>query len=125
RDYGEAMAVMHAQPERADDGRSTGEAHSVREFVERAFAWVELQIEWRGEGAEEQGVDARSGQVLVAIDPRYFRPTEVDHLVGDASKARERLGWKPRTSFDELVIEMVDTDLAAVRGETWRNHGRD
>jgi len=125
RDYAEGMAAMLAQPEPDDYVLATGEAHSVREFVERAFARVDRQIEWRGEGAEEQGVDARSGQVLVAIDPRYFRPTEVDHLVGDASKARERLGWKPRTSFDELVIEMVDTDLAAVRGETWRNHGRD
>ena len=78
---------------------ATGETRSVREFVELAFAEVGRTIEWRGKGVDETGVDDKSGKTLVGIDPRYFRPTEVDLLLGDASKAREKLGWKPKTSF--------------------------
>ena len=94
---------------------ATGETHSVREFVERAFAEVGRKIDWRGAGVEEKGVDAKTGQVLVAIDPRYFRPTEVDFLLGDPAKAQRKLGWRHKTSFRELVAEMVAADLATVK----------
>ena len=96
---------------------ATGETHSVREFVEKAFAHVGRSIEWQGSGVDEKGIDRSSGEVLVEIDPRYFRPTEVDLLLGDPTKARTKLGWQPRTGFEELVREMVDADLAGVRFE--------
>jgi GDPmannose 4,6-dehydratase len=89
----------------------------VREFVELGFAEVGRSIEWRGKGVEETGVDKKSGKILVRIDPVYFRPTEVDLLIGDASKARQKLGWKPKTSFAQLVKEMVAADLAIARHE--------
>jgi GDPmannose 4,6-dehydratase len=94
---------------------ATGEAHSVREFVEKAFACVGRFIEWKGTGLEEQGVDRQNGRTLVAIDPRYFRPTEVETLLGDPAKARAKLGWFHRVSFDELVSEMVGADLSELR----------
>jgi GDPmannose 4,6-dehydratase len=90
-----------------------GEAHSVREFVERPFAHVDRTIEWRGRGVDEVGID-QDRQVLVKIDPRYFRPTEVESLCGDASKAHQRLGWRPTIEFADLVREMVEEDLRAV-----------
>jgi energy-coupling factor transporter ATP-binding protein EcfA2 len=90
---------------------------TVREFVELAFAEVGRRIEWRGTGVDETGVDSKSGKTLVRIDPVYFRPTEVDLLVGDASKAREKLGWAPKTSFAQLVKEMVASDLVDARRE--------
>jgi GDPmannose 4,6-dehydratase len=96
---------------------ATGEARSVREFVEIAFAEVGRGIEWRGKGIEETGVDSKSGKTMVRIDPQYFRPTEVDELIGDASKARQKLGWKPKTTFAQLVKEMVAGDLAIARRE--------
>jgi GDPmannose 4,6-dehydratase len=100
---------------------ATGEAHSVREFVERAFACVGCAIEWRGKGVDEVGVDRKTGKDVVRIDPRYFRPTEVDDLLGDASKAGAKLGWRHKTTFAELVAEMFVSDLEAVDQETWRN----
>ena len=111
RDYVEGMWAMLQQPQPDDYVLATGEAHSVREFVERAFAVVGCRVKWRGEGAEEVGLDEASGRALVKIDPRYFRPTEVDSLVGDASKARAKLGWSHKVKFDELVVEMVTADL--------------
>ena len=111
RDYVEGMWLMLQQPKPDDYVLATGEAHSVREFVEKAFAVVGRKIAWRGHGEGEVGVDAASGQVLVEVDARYFRPTEVEVLLGDASKARARLGWKHRVSFDALVSEMVGADL--------------
>ena len=96
---------------------ATGETRSVREFVEIAFAEVGRGIEWHGRGVDETGTDKKSGKTLVRIDPVYFRPTEVDLLIGDASKAREKLGWKPKTPFAELVKEMVAGDLAIARRE--------
>jgi GDPmannose 4,6-dehydratase len=94
---------------------ATGEAHSVREFVEKAFAHVGRQVAWHGSGIGEKGVDASGGQILVEIDSRYFRPTEVDSLIGDPSKAREKLGWQHQVSFETLVSEMMDDDLALAR----------
>jgi GDPmannose 4,6-dehydratase len=121
RDFVEGMWLMLQQPQADDYVLATGEAHSVREFVARAFACVGRTIEWSGKGAEEAGLDARTGADLVRIDPRYFRPTEVDELVGDPAKARTRLGWTHKTSFSELVAEMVASDLKAIDEERWRN----
>lgn len=123
RDYVEAQWLMLQQDAPDDYVIATGEQHSVRELVERAAAELNIAIEWRGKGLDEVGrvasapADSRlkPGQVIVAVDPRYFRPAEVDTLLGDASKAREKLGWKPRTTFAELVREMVREDLALAR----------
>ena len=120
RDYVEGMWLMLQQPEPDDYVLATGESHTVREFVELAFAETGRAIEWRGSGVGETGVEAKSGEVLVRIDPRYFRPTEVAALCGDASKARQRLGWSHRTEFAELVREMVASDLVVVREEQRR-----
>jgi GDPmannose 4,6-dehydratase len=114
RDYVEAMWLMMQQPEGDDYVVATGEMHSVREFVELAFAEVGRKIEWRGNSADEKGVDVKTGDVLVAIDPRYLRPTEVDVLLGDPTKAREKLGWRHKIAFTELVREMVEADRKAV-----------
>jgi GDPmannose 4,6-dehydratase len=110
-DYVEAMWMMLQQPEPEDFVIAAGETHMVREFVERAFAEIGIAIEWRGSGVDEQGIDAATGKVLVGIDPRYFRPTEVDLLLGDPTKARQKLGWKPRVGFPELVKMMVASDI--------------
>ncbi len=117
RDYVEGMWRILQAPEPDDYVLATGETHSVREFVEKAFARVGRKIEWRGEGVSEQGVEAGSGKVLVEVDPRYFRPTEVECLLGDPSKAREKLGWRHRVTFDELVHEMVDEDIKTIKLE--------
>ena len=121
RDYVEGMwrIVCHDKPD--DFVLATGESHSVREFVELAFTHIGRTIAWSGEGVGEQGKDAESGEVLVRIDPRYFRPTEVDNLRGDPSKAKELLGWEHRTSFSELVREMVEADFVTVKNECERN----
>ncbi|TJW05066.1 MAG: GDP-mannose 4,6-dehydratase [Mesorhizobium sp.] len=111
RDYVEGMWRILQHDEADDFVLATGETHSVREFVELAFAETGCTIQWQGQGADEVGIDAGSGAIVVRIEPRYFRPTEVDHLVGDASKAREKLGWSHRTGFRELVAEMVQADL--------------
>ncbi len=115
------MWLMLQQKEPDDYVLATGETHSVREFVELAFGEVDRKIEWQGAGTEEKGVDAVSGKVLVEVDPRYFRPTEVDHLQGDASKARDKLGWIHHTDFADLVREMVAADLEVLKIEGRRN----
>src|SRR6201988_351646 len=120
RDYVEGMWLILQQPEPDDYVLATGEEHSVREFVEKAFGCIGRKIEWRNQGVHEKGIDVASGRVLVEVDPRYFRPTEVELLVGDASKARSKLGWNHKVSFDELVAEMVAADLATVASETSR-----
>ncbi len=117
RDYVEGMWLIVQQKAADDYVLATGEAHSVREFVERAFAQVGRTVEWSGAGVDETGADGKTGEVLVRIDPRYFRPTEVEALLGDPSKAHEVLGWRHRTSFDELVREMVESDLEIVKEE--------
>jgi len=122
RDYVEGMWRILQQDKPDDYVLATGENHSVREFVELAFARVDRKVEWRGAGLEESGVDAGSGDVLVKIDPRYFRPTEVDSLLGDAKKAFDRLGWRHTTPFEQLVTEMVDADLKNVAEEKRPGH---
>ena len=117
RDYVEGMHSILQADEPEDFVLATGETRSVREFVELAFAEVGRTIQWRGKGIEETGVDQKSGKTLVRIDPAYFRPTEVDLLIGDSSKARQKLGWKPKTSFAQLVKEMVAADLEEARRE--------
>jgi GDPmannose 4,6-dehydratase len=120
RDFVEGMWLILQQDKPDDYVLATGEAHSVREFVEKAFAHVGRTIVWRGRGVEEKGFEKATARVLVEIDPRYFRPTEVDTLVGNASKARANLGWHHKTSFDRLVIEMVEADMVAIRNERVR-----
>jgi len=117
RDFVEGMWRIVQQPEPGDYVLATGETHSVREFVELAFSRVGRRIEWRGRGIEETGIDAASGTVVVRVDSRYFRPTEVDVLQGDASKAHQVLGWKHTMSFPELVAEMVSADLKVIAEE--------
>lgn len=117
RDYVEGMHRILQVDEPDDFVLATGETRSVREFVELAFAEVGRTIEWRGAGVDECGVDKKSGKTVVRVDPVYFRPTEVDLLIGDASKAREKLGWTPKTPFAQLVKEMVAGDLEAARRE--------
>src|ERR1700751_194664 len=112
RDYVEGMHAILQAKEADDFVLATGETRSVREFVELAFAEVGRTIQWRGKGIEETGVDQKSGKAVVRIDPSYFRPTEVDLLIGDSSKVRQKLGWKPKTSFAQLLKEMVAGDLA-------------
>lgn len=110
-DYVKAMWLMLQQDNPDDFVIATGETHSVREFVELSFKNVGIDIQWEGQGVNEKGIDAATGQVLVEIDPRYFRSTEVDLLLGDPTKAREKLGWQPSVSFPELVKMMVQEDL--------------
>lgn len=111
-DYVECMWLIMQQPEPDDYVIATGEYHSVREFTTMAFERVGIKLRWEGEGVNERGTDCATGKVLVEVDPRFFRPSEVDELLGDPAKAREKLGWNPRkTSFQELVNIMVDSDV--------------
>jgi GDPmannose 4,6-dehydratase len=116
RDYVEGMwrILQHYEPD--DYVLATGEAHSVREFIEEAFSNVGRTIEWRGRGIDEVGIDCSTGGTVVKVDSRYFRPTEVDLLLGDASKAHRVLGWRHKVSFPELVSEMLNADLKAIAG---------
>jgi GDPmannose 4,6-dehydratase len=122
RDFVEGMWLILQQDTPDDYVLATGESHSVREFVEKAFSHISRTIVWRGKGVEEKGVDKSTGEALVEVDPRYFRPTEVDCLVGDPSKARAKLGWRHTTSFDTLVADMVQADKVAVRDERERRN---
>lgn len=112
RDYVECMWLIMQQPEPDDYVIATGEQHSVREFTTLAFARAGINLRWDGEGIDEKGIDTATGRVIVEVDPKYFRPAEVETLLGDPAKARERLGWNPRaTSFERLVEIMTDADL--------------
>lgn len=115
RDYAEGMWMILQQQEPDDYVLATGETHTVREFVELAFDYLDRRIEWEGFGVEERGRCARTGKVLVAVDPAYFRPTEVELLLGDPTKAREKLGWSHKTGFKQLVVDMVDSDMIALQ----------
>ena len=117
KDYVVGMWMIVQQSEPDDYVLATGETHSVREFIELAMAEIGRKIMWQGHGTDEVGVDAASGELLVKVDPRYFRPTEVDLLLGDASKARRVLGWKHETTFPQLVKKMVTSDLKKVLTE--------
>jgi GDPmannose 4,6-dehydratase len=121
KDFVEGMWLMLQQDVADDYVLATGEMHTVREFVELAFAEVGRSVVWKGAGVDEVGYDAKTNAPLVKIDPRYFRPTEVELLLGDATKAREKLGWTHKTSFRDLVKEMVRSDLQVVERESWRN----
>ena len=114
RDYVEGMWRIVQQDEPDDFVLATGEAHSVREFVELAFDHVGITIRWQGQGIDEKGIDAASGEVNVEIDSRYFRPTEVDYLLGDPTKARQKLGWRSTTNFKQLVQEMTEADVRQI-----------
>jgi GDPmannose 4,6-dehydratase len=111
RDFVRAQWLMLQQDEPEDYVIATGNQYSVRQFAEAAFAQTGIDIDWQGKGADEQGVDGKTGRALVEVDRRYYRPAEVQTLLGDASKARERLGWEPEVSFEDLVSEMVREDL--------------
>lgn len=125
RDYIEMQWLMLQQEKPQDFVVATGEQYSVREFVQRCAKLLELELTWSGTGLEEKAVD-NNGSTVIAVDPRYFRPTEVETLLGDPSKAKRELGWTPRTSFDELVREMVESDLLAARRDALvRSHGFD
>jgi len=123
RDFVEAQWLVLQQDRPEDFVIATGEQHSVREFVDAAAMELDIKITWRGSGVEEKGYD-HAGRCIVAVDPRYFRPAEVDSLLGDASKARKKLGWRPRVKFRELVTEMVQADFKlAERDELVKRHG--
>jgi GDPmannose 4,6-dehydratase len=123
RDYVEMQWLMLQQPEPRDYVIATGEQHTVREFVDLAASFLDMRINWEGMGAEEKGLD-EDGNVVVAVDPCYYRPTEVETLQGDAGKAKRELGWQPRITFRELVREMVEEDLkVAEKDALVRKHG--
>lgn len=111
REYVRGMWLIMQQDEPDDYVLATGQTNTVRSFVEKAFAHVGVSLHWTGEGVDEKGACAKTGKVLVEVDPRYFRPTEVDLLIGNPTKAREKLGWKHETNMDELLAEMVEEDL--------------
>ncbi|HEY4732096.1 MAG TPA: GDP-mannose 4,6-dehydratase [Gammaproteobacteria bacterium] len=124
RDYIEAQWLMLQQPQPDDYVIASGTQCSVRAFVNLAFSEIGVTIDWQGEGINEQGIDRKTKKILIEIDPQYFRPTEVDSLLGDASKAREKLGWRPKTSLQDLVAEMVREDLKeAERDDLCRREG--
>ena len=124
RDYVEMQWLMLQQDNPEDYVIATGVQHSVRYFVSLAAQFIGLNIEWRGEGVEEKGFDLETGNCIVVVDPRYFRPAEVETLLGDPTKAKEKLGWVPQTSFKELVREMITSDLEeAQRDQLIKQHG--
>jgi GDPmannose 4,6-dehydratase len=124
RDYVEMQWLMLQQESPEDFVIATGEQHTVREFVELAAKELGIDMRWQGEGPDEKGYDIGTGKCLVEVDPRYFRPAEVETLLGDASKARKKLGWTPKTSFKDLVSEMAREDLASARrDELVKQHG--
>ncbi|XOB40751.1 MAG: GDP-mannose 4,6-dehydratase [Candidatus Nealsonbacteria bacterium] len=123
KDSVEAMWLMLQQPEPDDYVIATGQQHSVREFCEFAFEELGIDLEWQGESLNEKGIDKKTGRIIVEIDPRYFRPAEVESLLGDSTKAREKLGWRPKTSFEELVKEMVHSDLEEAKRDAHLKNG--
>ncbi|MDD5146834.1 MAG: GDP-mannose 4,6-dehydratase, partial [Candidatus Pacebacteria bacterium] len=123
KDYVAAMWMMLQQEAPQNYIIATGEQHSVREFCAIAFKEAGINLEWRGEGVNEEGIDQETGKILVAVDPRYFRPLEVESLLGDASKAKAQLGWQPKISFQELVEEMVSSDLKLAKRDIHLQNG--
>ena len=125
KDFVRGMWLMLQQETPGDYVLATGEDHSIREFIERAFGEVGRTVEWSGQGVDEIGLDSKTGQTVVSVDPRYFRPTEVEQLIGDPTKAREKLGWRHEVGFGELVKEMVACDLQVVKRDSWRRNATD
>jgi GDPmannose 4,6-dehydratase len=123
KEYVEGMWLMLQQDQPEDFVLATGETHSVREFATLAFNKVGIEIEWQGKGIDEKGINKASGEVIIQIDPRYFRPTEVELLVGDPSKAHKELGWKHHCSFKTLVEEMVESDLELFKKDKYLMDG--
>ncbi|KAH9260463.1 GDP-mannose 4,6-dehydratase [Batrachochytrium salamandrivorans] len=121
RDYVEMMYMMLQKDEADDYVCATGETHEVREFVEKSFRHAGIEVEWQGEGISEQGVNVATGKVVVGVDPQYFRPTEVELLIGNPAKARKQLGWEPKVLFEELVREMTLADMALLKSGDVRN----
>ena len=119
KDYVEGMWRMLQQEEAEDFVLATNKTVRVREFVEMAFKEVDIEVEWKGQGVDEKGYDKATGAVIVEVDPKYFRPTEVELLIGDASKAAEKLGWKPKYNLESLVKEMVESDLKQVKRDKY------
>jgi GDPmannose 4,6-dehydratase len=115
KEYVEGMWRMLQQPEPDDYVLATGETHSVREFADLTFRELDIELDWQGEGADEKGIDRKTGRVLVAVDPEYYRPTEVDLLIGNPKKAKEKLGWEPNIKFEELVRLMARSDWEKVQ----------
>ncbi|XP_039287094.1 GDP-mannose 4,6 dehydratase isoform X2 [Nilaparvata lugens] len=115
KDYVEAMWLMLQQPSAEDFVIATGEAHSVREFVEAAFSYIDKEIVWEGSGLNEIGKEKDTGIVRVRVNPKYFRPTEVDMLLGDSTKAKEKFGWKPKVNFQDLVKDMMEADIKLMK----------
>jgi len=115
RDYVEGMWLMLQQPSAEDFVLATGETHRVREFVDKSFGRLGIELRWQGQGVDEEAIDVKTGKALVKIDPRYFRPAEVELLLGNPNKAEKLLGWKRKVDFDSLVREMVDADLMAAK----------
>lgn len=115
-DYVEGMWLMLQQESPKDYVLATGETHTVREFVELAFKEVGIHIKWNGNGVDEKGIDEKTGKILIDINPRYFRPTEVDLLLGDPTKAKKEIGWEPKTSFKDLIKMMVESDMKEISG---------
>ena len=111
KDYVEAMWMILQQEAPDDYVIATGETHTVRELCEKAFEFAGIELVWKGEGIDEKGLDSKTGQIRVEVDPKYFRPAEVDLLVGDMTKARDKLGWSPKVRFEELIRMMVAFDL--------------
>jgi GDPmannose 4,6-dehydratase len=120
-DYVEAMWLMLQQAEPDDYVVATGETHAVREFAEKVFERLDMPLEWRGKGIHEKGIDTATGNIVIEVDSKYFRPTEVDLLLGDPSKAKRNLGWEPKVGFETLVTMMVDEDLACAEREKRAN----
>ncbi|KAJ3099306.1 hypothetical protein HDU97_003280 [Phlyctochytrium planicorne] len=112
------MWLMLQQDTPDDFVLATGETHTVREFVEKAFGFVGIKIQWKGKAEKEVGINENTGKIVVRIDPKYYRPTEVDILLGDPSKAKKLLGWERKVSFDDLIKEMVEADISMVSGQT-------
>ena len=124
RDYVDAMWRILQQDKPEDFVIATGEQHSIREFIELAAKEVDIDVRWQGEGVDEKGYDVTTGKCIIEVDPRYFRPAEVQSLLGDASKAKQKLGWTPKTSFRMLVTEMMREDLASAhRDQLVKKHG--
>jgi len=123
KDSVEAMWLMLQQPEPDDYVIATGKQHSVREFCELVFKELGIELEWQGQGIDEKGIDKKTNKVIIEVDSKYFRPAEVESLLGDSTKAREKLGWKPKISFEELVKEMVESDLEEAKKELHLKNG--